>query len=154
MFEEFTDRARQCVHLASRKAANLRHSEVGPEHLLFGFLKEGSGVGINVLNKMNVDLGDLKNWTEFRLAAKTKASEPLTNPPLSDSSEALLERLQRDIAEPLGHKYVETAHLLLALLEDRVCGEILRQNGVTADVFIAELIKLRDRATLPGADRT
>jgi ATP-dependent Clp protease ATP-binding subunit ClpA len=130
------------LQYAKHKAAELQHAEVDPEHLFFGFLKEGSGVGINVLKNLRVNLNVLNDSVVSRLSEKPKVQIPASTIPFSDPSKQLLKRLQHDVAAPLGHSYVDTAHLLLGLLEDQACGEILRQNGVSAKAFTEELIEL------------
>ena len=56
MFERFTDRARKVMALANQEAQRFNHEYIGTEHILLGLVKEGSGVGANVLKNLNVDL--------------------------------------------------------------------------------------------------
>jgi len=55
MFERFTDRARK-VMPCQPGSATLQHEYIGTEHILLGLVKEGSGVGANVLKNLDVDL--------------------------------------------------------------------------------------------------
>ncbi len=52
----FTPRAKQVVELSLREALRLGHNHVGPEHLLLGLLREGHGVGAQVLIRLGADL--------------------------------------------------------------------------------------------------
>ncbi|MFU0520200.1 Clp protease N-terminal domain-containing protein, partial [Gardnerella swidsinskii] len=63
MFERFTDRARRVIVLAQEEARSLQHNYIGTEHILLGLIREGEGVGTQVLIKMEVDLGDLRSTT-------------------------------------------------------------------------------------------
>ena len=63
MFERFTDRARRVIVLAQEEARALQHNYIGTEHLLLGLIREGEGVGTQVLIKMDVDLGELRSAT-------------------------------------------------------------------------------------------
>ena len=56
MFERFTDRARKVLAMANQEAIRFNHEYIGTEHILLGLVKEGSGVGANVLKNLNVDL--------------------------------------------------------------------------------------------------
>ena len=56
MFGRFTDRARKVFALANQEAQRLNHEFVGTEHILLGLVKEGSGVGANVLKNLGVEL--------------------------------------------------------------------------------------------------
>ncbi len=59
----FTPHARQVLELSLREALQLGHSYIGTEHILLGLIREGEGVGTQVLIKMGVDLGDLRTAT-------------------------------------------------------------------------------------------
>ena len=50
MFERLTDRARKVMALANQEAQRFNHEYIGTEHILLGLVKEGSGVGANVLS--------------------------------------------------------------------------------------------------------
>jgi ATP-dependent Clp protease ATP-binding subunit ClpA len=56
MFERFTDRAREAVVHAQGEARSLHHDYIGTEHILLGVLREGTGVGAKVLDRMGIDL--------------------------------------------------------------------------------------------------
>ena len=42
--------------LANQEAQRFNHEYIGTEHILLGLVKEGSGVGANVLKNLGVDL--------------------------------------------------------------------------------------------------
>jgi len=51
----FTPRAKKILELSLREALQLRHDYIGTEHLLLGLVREGEGVGAQVLAKLGVD---------------------------------------------------------------------------------------------------
>lgn len=57
----FTPHAKQVLELSLREALQLGHSYIGTEHILLGLIREGEGVGTQVLIKMDVDLGELRS---------------------------------------------------------------------------------------------
>ena len=59
----FTPHAKQVLELSLREALQLGHSYIGTEHILLGLIREGEGVGTQVLIKMDVDLGELRSTT-------------------------------------------------------------------------------------------
>lgn len=59
----FTPHAKQVLELSLREALQLGHSYIGTEHILLGLIREGEGVGTQVLIKMDVDLGELRSST-------------------------------------------------------------------------------------------
>ena len=54
--QKFTDRARKVVQLANQEAHRFNHAYIGTEHILLGLVKEGSGVGANVLKNLDVTI--------------------------------------------------------------------------------------------------
>jgi len=101
-FEQFTDRARKVVDLATTEAAQLGDTSVDTVHLLVGMLREGSGVAGSVLASHNIDAeAVLKSCKSFSTASDVTLSEV--------ESRCLFE------AEWLKHNYVGTEHLILAV---------------------------------------
>ncbi|KFF31325.1 ATP-dependent clp protease [Bifidobacterium bombi DSM 19703] len=69
----FTPHARQVLELSLREALQLGHSYIGTEHILLGLIREGEGVGTQVLIKMDVDLGELRSATIDAIRGNTAA---------------------------------------------------------------------------------
>ena len=51
----FTPRAKKVLELSLREALELGHNYIGTEHILLGLLREGQGVGAQVLVKLGAD---------------------------------------------------------------------------------------------------
>ena len=56
MFERYTEKARRVIFFSRYEAGTLGSPFIGPEHLLLGLIREGEGVGAQVLEKLGVDL--------------------------------------------------------------------------------------------------
>jgi len=52
----FTPRAKKVLELSLREAIQLGHNYIGPEHMLLGLVREGEGVGAQVLVTLGADL--------------------------------------------------------------------------------------------------
>ena len=52
----FTPRAKKVLELALREALQLKHDYIGTEHILLGVVREGEGVGAQILKEHAVDL--------------------------------------------------------------------------------------------------
>ncbi len=52
----FTPRAKKVLELSLREALQLGHSYIGTEHILLGLMREGDGVGAQVLRGLGVDM--------------------------------------------------------------------------------------------------
>ena len=56
----FTPRAKKVLELAQREGLQLGHHYIGTEHLLLGLIREGEGVGAQVLTSLGVSLDDAR----------------------------------------------------------------------------------------------
>jgi ATP-dependent Clp protease ATP-binding subunit ClpC len=56
----FTPRAKKVLELALREALQLGHSYIGTEHILLGLVREGEGVGAQVLQQLGADLSRVR----------------------------------------------------------------------------------------------
>lgn len=115
MFERFTERARQVIVLAQEEARDLNHSFIGTEHILLGLLREKEGLAARVLTQY------LSEW-EARNTVVTIigcGEERVTSPqiPLTPRAKKTLELSLRE-ALSLGHNYIGTEHILLALIRE------------------------------------
>ena len=72
MYDTFTDRARKVIALAHQEAQRFNHDHVGPEHVLLGLVKEGSGGAANVLKNLDIDLRKLRLEVEAERAPVPK----------------------------------------------------------------------------------
>jgi ATP-dependent Clp protease ATP-binding subunit ClpA len=64
MYERFSDRARKVMQLAYQEVCQLKHEYVGTEHILLGLIKEGNGIGANVLKNLGIDLRKIRLESE------------------------------------------------------------------------------------------
>ncbi|MDR2895909.1 MAG: AAA family ATPase, partial [Propionibacteriaceae bacterium] len=64
----FTNRAKHVLELSLREALQLNHAYIGTEHILLGLLREGEGVASQVLIKLGVDLGQLRETVSVMLS--------------------------------------------------------------------------------------
>ncbi len=134
MFERFTDRARKVMALANQEAQRFNHEYIGTEHILLGLVKEGSGVGANVLKNLDVDLRKVRLEVE-KLVKSGPETVTMGKLPQTPRAKKVIEYAIEE-ARNLNHNYVGTEHLLLGLLRE--------QDGVAAQVLMNLNHKLED----------
>src|SRR5512147_2987973 len=142
MFERFTERARKVMALANQEAQRFNHEYIGTEHILLGLVKEGSGVGANVLKNLGVDLHKVRMEVE-KLVKAGPDMVTMGKLPHTPRAKKVLEYAIEE-ARNLSHNYVGTEHLLLGLLRehDGVAAQVLTSLGATLDSVRAEVINL------------
>ncbi len=56
-----TPRSKRILEIAAMEARNMGHNYIGTEHILIGIIKDGDGIGANVLSSCNVDFNVIYN---------------------------------------------------------------------------------------------
>ncbi|GIK28629.1 MAG: ATP-dependent Clp protease ATP-binding subunit [Chloroflexi bacterium] len=130
--ERFTQRARRVLGLAQEEAERLNHAHIGTEHLLLGLLREEGGVAGRVLRELGLDPRRVEE-----LVVKMKKPESRQrsgNFDLTAGTKRVME-LAIDEARRMGHHYIGTEHLLLALVRqpEGTAIEVLRRLGITPE---------------------
>ena len=141
MFDRFTERARKVMGFARREAQRFHHEYIGTEHILLGLIQEGQGVAANVLKAMAVDLEKIRREIE-KIVKSGPAVEPSVQIPFTPRAKKVVE-LALEEAGRLGHNYIGTEHLLLALLREQegIAAHVLRALGVRLDEVREEVIE-------------
>ena len=134
MFERFTDRARKVMALANQEAQRFNHEYIGTEHILLGLVKEGSGVGANVLKNLDVDIKKLRLEVE-KLVKSGPDMVTMGKLPHTPRAKKVIEFAIEE-ARSLNHNYIGTEHLLLGLLRET--------EGIAAQVLMNLGLKLED----------
>lgn len=142
MFERFTDRARKVMALANQEAQRFNHEYIGTEHILLGLVKEGSGVGANVLKNLDVDLRKVRLEVE-KLVKSGPDMVTMGKLPQTPRAKKVIEYAIEE-ARNLNHNYVGTEHLLLGLLREHegVAAQVLMNLGLKLDEVREEVLNL------------
>ena len=142
MFERFTDRARKVMALANQEAQRFNHEYIGTEHVLLGLVKEGSGVGANVLKNLEVDLRKVRLEVE-KLVKSGPNMVTMGKLPQTPRAKKVIEYAIEE-ARNLNHNYVGTEHLLLGLLreQDGVAAQVLMNLGLKLEEVREEVLNL------------
>src|SRR5690606_1211791 len=142
MFERFTDRARKVMALANQEAQRFNHEYIGTEHILLGLVKEGSGVGANVLKNLGVDLRKVRLEVE-KLVRSGPDMVTMGKLPQTPRAKKVIEYAIEE-ARNLNHNYVGTEHLLLGLLRehDGVAAQVLMNLGLKLEEVREEVLNL------------
>ncbi|MEM1330387.1 MAG: ATP-dependent Clp protease ATP-binding subunit [Planctomycetota bacterium] len=142
MFERFTDRARKVMALANQEAQRFNHEYIGTEHILLGLVKEGSGVGANVLKNLDVDLRKVRLEVE-KLVKAGPEMVTMGKLPQTPRAKKVIEYAIEE-ARNLNHNYVGTEHLLLGLLRehDGVAAQVLMNLGLKLEEVREEVLNL------------
>ena len=129
MFEHFTERAIKSVMLAQEEARRLGHNLVGTEQILLGLIGEGTGVAAIVLDDLGVALDKARTEVENVIGRGNRLVP--TELPFTPKAKRIFEQSYKE-ARQLGHNYIGTEHLLLAITQDKegVAAKVMENLGV------------------------
>src|SRR5437667_391312 len=116
MFQRFTDRARRVVVLAQHEARTLDHDYIGTEHILLGLIDEGQGVATTALTSMGISLEEMRQTVQDTIGRGAQPPES-GHIPFTPQAKKVLELSLRESMQ-LGHEYIGTEHILLALIRE------------------------------------
>ena len=134
--ERLTASAMRAVKYAQDEARRMNSSTVGTEHLLLGLVREGEGVAARVLELLGVSLGRLRAEVAQYTGSEEARATAHGAISFSQKFKRALELSMHEAVElnpRLGlPNYIDTEHLMLALLRDADCAaaRVLRAMSV------------------------
>ncbi len=139
----FTDRVKKVMQLAREESVRLGNDYVGTEHLLLGLIREGEGVAIVVLKNLSVELEELAKNIEKSITTSGGMMTIGQMIPFTPRAKKVLEIAAQE-ARSMGHKYIGTEHLLLALMKDNesAAANALGSIGVEYDRVKEEITRV------------
>ncbi len=150
----FTEKAQGAVVAAQELATSHNHSEIEPEHLLLALLSQEGGIAPQILLKLEVDPGLVRQRLEDELGRMPEvhgaAAQVYVSPRLQQVFTVATEEASR-----LRDEYISTEHLLIAITDDRAKGpayEILKDLGVTRESIYHVLTSIRGSQRVTDAN--
>lgn len=131
MFHRFNERAREAIERATRRAKELRHAVVEPEHILASLADTGEGTGggetsfHSLLKHFDVPARTVADSLE---AVPGPAGSGLAKEPVFSPEAKRVLEFAVDEADRLGHKRIGTSHFLLAFIRDELEPELNRKG--------------------------
>lgn len=134
MNEIFTASAKESLRLAQQAAKKFHHHAVGSEHILYGLVKEGSGVAAKTIIDLSISAEDIKDEIEAMTGYGTKDTKAnnVMYLPYSPRAGQILEAAGQQ-AKLLEAPQIGTSHILLVLLRDQtiLASRILANLGIS-----------------------
>jgi ATP-dependent Clp protease ATP-binding subunit ClpA len=129
-FSRFTPRARNVVMAAQNEARAAGNATIGPAHLVLGLVTEPEAIAARVIAGQGVSLEAVRRTATATLPAAVDDIPELI--PFDSQAQKALELTFR-VALRLGHNYIGTEHILLALLDLEDGTGVLAGLGVDRD---------------------
>ncbi len=144
--ERFTQRARRSLSLAHLEAEKDRKENLGTEYLLLGLLVEGGGVAGRALNELGLDAKRVREI--IQRVNKDYPTKPAHGKlSLAPDAQQVLEFAIEE-ARSIGHHYIGTEHLLLALTKSEGKVKLIFDKvGLTAEQIRKQVRRILDEGT-------
>ncbi len=146
-FGRFTPRARNTVVAAQNEAHQAGNTEITPDHLLLGLLSEREGLSTMLVKAQGVEPDALRS----AVILPERADDVPQLIPFNGPAKKVLELTFRE-ALRLGHNYIGTEHILLALLEHEDGDGLLHSAGIDKDRADADLKRILASMTITQPD--
>ena len=140
MTYSFTNRAKKAIDLANELAIELGHNYIGTEHILYGLVKEGSGVAARVLANQGIEPDMIIDKIVELVGNEAPITETMGFTP---RSKRVIETSFIE-ARKLGYNYIGTEHLLIGILReaDSIAARILLELNTNIPRLYNEIIKV------------
>lgn len=141
MFNRFTQRAQKVLQLAQEEAIRMKHEAIGTEHILLGLIREGGGIAAKALEAIEVSPEMIEEGIEELVGVGSKNVGPIVH--YTPRAKKVIE-LSVDESRKLGHSYIGTEHILLALIREGegVAARVLNNAGVSLNKARQQVLQL------------
>lgn len=138
----FSPHFQKIFMIAQEHAKRLNHDYLGSEHILLAITDVEESVAARALKNLNVDLKKLRVTIEDAIGVG-QSMMLLGEIPLSSQAKKIIEYAV-DEAQRLGHNYIGSEHIVLALVKDEqgIAARILSHMGVRFLNLKQEIIKI------------
>ena len=137
-FDGFTEKANNAINLAIQSAQDMGHTYIGSEHILLGLLKNEDGAAYTVLEKCGASADALEELIkqEIGTGSQTKLTPDDFTPRVKRILQTAIIQAGR-----MGHNYVGTEHILIALIADgdSYAVRFLRSTGIQMNNILKNL---------------
>ena len=142
MVYKFTKRAEKALEYAGDLAQGFGHNYIGTEHILYGLVKEGSGVASQVLNMQKITAENVVEEIEV-LIGKGDKSQNRGEIGFTPRSKRVIENAFLE-ARKLGSEFIGTEHLLIGIMRegDSVAVRIMMDLNVNPQKLYNEIVKV------------
>ncbi|WP_248510382.1 ATP-dependent Clp protease ATP-binding subunit [Sporosarcina sp. NCCP-2222] len=136
-----TQRAQKVLQLAQEEAIRMKHESIGTEHILLGLIREGGGIAAKALEAIDVSFETIEKGVESLVGTGNKDVGPIVH--YTPRAKKVIE-LSVDESRKLGHSYIGTEHILLALIREGegVAARVLNNAGVSLNRARQQVLQL------------
>jgi ATP-dependent Clp protease ATP-binding subunit ClpA len=154
MFERYTESARKVLFFARYETSASGGLAIESEHLLVGLLREPGPIVRRLFVSERLSIEPVRRQIEREARSREKVPTSVEIP-FSAETKTILEYTAEE-ADSLGHAYIGTEHILLAILRlpESIAGSILTDHGLRLHTARQDVAALIADMARPKSDAT
>src|SRR5579859_5739435 len=149
--DKYTNKAQEALLASQSLAQEHNHTEIEPLHVLLALMQQSDGVVPQVVAKIGARPATLIAEIQRQLEARPKVQGSNVQIGLARATSDVLARAERE-AKQMKDEYVSTEHILLALTNDKLLGDLLTRNGIDHDSVLKALMTIRGGQRVTSKD--
>ena len=147
---KFTQRSQEALQEAQIAAMRLGHQSIDGEHLLLAMVEQENGLVPSLMDKMDVDKGEVEKRLERYLDSQPKVGGEGYSEENIHGTNRLIRILadSRDLAKKMKDSYVSVEHILLSMIKEgkkTEAGRILKDSGMDKESVLKALSEIRGK---------
>jgi len=145
MFERYTEAARRALFFARYESSQLGSISIETEHLLLGLIHEPTGAVTSLMfQRTNLSLEAIRQEVKSRSMFREKVAASVEIPFGAETKRVLQQAAAE--ADRLGHRDIDTEHLLLGILHEEGCiaASVLTKNGMRLEALREGVVQARN----------
>jgi ATP-dependent Clp protease ATP-binding subunit ClpC len=152
-FSYFTQKANDALNAAIKAAESFGHNYIGSEHILYGLAEIGEGVAYNVLDSKGITADEIDSLIGEYIGKGTPTS--LSPDDFTPRSKRVLD-IAFQVARSMHHSFVDTEHILMALLQesDSYAVKFINSFAVDENQLMEELVSTLGRGENGAAENS
>ncbi len=140
--DNFTIKAQEAILKAQQIAAGLQQQTVETSHLLKGIMETDEHVSSFLLQKMNVNVADLKDKLDLIIQTTPKVHNTDKQYLSNDANQSLAR--SKKISKDMGDDYISLELMMAGILEGNdKAGRLMKELGATESGLKAAILELR-----------
>lgn len=150
---KFTKKAEKVLEFSNKIAKEFAHNYIGTEHLLYGLVRENTGVACNILKNQGITVEKIRQEIEILVG---RCEEKIENTiGFTPRTKRVLENAYKE-SKKIGIEYIGTEQILIGIMRetDSIAFRILMDLNVSSQKIFNEIMKITNGEDTKGSNAT
>src|SRR4051794_19936099 len=141
--DKFTQKMQEALQASQEVASQFNQQEISDEHFLLALLDQGEGVTRPLLEKIGVNIADLRTRLREELERRPKIQGGTYDQRIGNDLRATIDAAEKEMAK-LKDEFLSAEHYLLALTDSKTAAsKFIKEAGISRDKLMQALQQVR-----------